>query len=246
MGDRLSPITYRTANGFGEATNNAISESSQTFARSDPPLQATPKFLALPDELVLAIGLFVDDTRGNQVLRNLALTCRRFRDVAREALIRNVVLTPKAVRRYVNVLYEHPEYLAKLGGSLELHTSQEPDVCERLFLGSKFHRDCCWFLNKYAKPSYGVDWAGELGVNDTLSRSAYIAILILAMPKLTSLFVTDSFIEQSMLLSSSSFVGLHRAIFSPSLSIPRSQLGLFMGRTLLYSSTLPLSCVLWR
>jgi hypothetical protein len=127
----LTMITYRTFTGFGESTNKSVLVYLGDLRRfcKDPSdylfrLLGPPKLLQLPNELLLQIAHFLDWVGRNQDLRHLALTCRRLRLIAHEALICNAVLTPASVRDYLEIVLQHPEYVAKMSGTLHLHATR--------------------------------------------------------------------------------------------------------------------------
>lgn len=164
---------------------------------------ALPKLSELPDELLLKIALSVDDTRRNQVLRNLALTSRRFRAIAQEVLIRNAVVTPETACDYLDVLCEHPEYVRKLSSSLQLHAkavasaqAYPPWSKDRSFIGSKCYHACLEIMDKIGEPSHRRGWAQDLSVTEETIRSGCLAIVILIRPKLHHLSLTDVFIRR--------------------------------------------------
>ncbi|KAF1848735.1 uncharacterized protein K460DRAFT_353678 [Cucurbitaria berberidis CBS 394.84] len=193
MSDKHSTITHRAEDGFGEAFNNAVP--------APPPNIGPPKLLQLPDELLLTIAMNLDGRSRNKDLRNLALTCHRFRGVAQEILICNAILTPDAVCRNLELLFEHPEHIHKLPSHLDL-------------LGRGYRSDDIWYptsddfaqaygevMIKTCGLGYGLDWIKDFSRGAESRTSACLAILILLRPRLEHLSISDHCINECILFS---------------------------------------------
>jgi hypothetical protein len=208
------PTTYRTFTGFGEATNEAVLASMGDFRRFciDPNsylfrLLGPSKLLELPNELLLQVVSSVEGAGRNQDLRHLALTCRRLRPIAHEALICNPVLTPESIRDYLHIFFQHPEHVAKLSERLHLHATDIHEWLENTalfcedwgFINSKLYQTCYDIIGNICGPALRLQWALELSGSGESSRSACLAALLLVIPKLEEMSVTDIFVERCAL-----------------------------------------------
>jgi hypothetical protein len=208
------PITYRTFTGFGEATHEAVLASMGSLRRFciNPNdylfrLLRPSKLLKLPDELLLQVSHSIDGVGRNQDLRHLALACRRLRPIAQEALVCNAVVTPNSIRGFLKTLSHHTEHVAKMGGKLQLHAVDYhtwPDDRATFwsewnfaeFLTSQLYKVCFARIGEICGPVEQNEWARNLLANDEISRPACLAALLLAVPKLQELSVTDTFLQR--------------------------------------------------
>lgn len=227
-------LTGRTFTGFGEATNEAVLASLGGFRRfcTDQNeylfhLLGPARLLQLPDGLLLQIALYIDSAEQNQDLRHLALTSRRFRNIAREAIICNGIVMLRSVRVYLLYLFQYPELAPKLSSRLHLHSSRSrtrPTTFDR-YTRSKPHKtldqfqlfqDCSTAINQSCVPSAFAKWVQEISQNGPYARDVSLMGLLLVQPQLQELTVSDVFIEDCVMFSA---LTTHRS-FGPFPSVP--------------------------
>ena len=217
----LQPITYRAANGWAKATNEAVVAALGSFRQYCPDeeyyancilspaiLNQKSKLLQLPDELLLNIALNIDHVDRNQDLRHLALTCRRLRGVAQEASIRTPVVTPYGLSAYLHTLHLQPEKVPFVS-SIHLHAPPghmraeggRPLFENGSWMTSPFFKSCHQIMGSVCSGYDHVNWAQSLNGNDTSSLSACLATLLVLLKAVDTLRITDTFIVKSPLLS---------------------------------------------
>ncbi|KAF2030885.1 hypothetical protein EK21DRAFT_111552 [Setomelanomma holmii] len=87
----------------------------------------------LPDELMLPIALQI----GPRDVHSLVLSNRRFRSVAREALVRNATVVPKHIFTLIDLLHQNPELADKMT-HLRIGAVDEDMIDEMVELGPAF------------------------------------------------------------------------------------------------------------
>ena len=221
MTSDLQPITYRAANGWAKATNEAVVAALGSFRQYCPDeeyyvncilspsiLNRKSKLLQLPDELLLNVAFNINRVDRNQDLRHLALTCRRLRGVAQEALIRAAFVTPYGLRTYLQTLCLQPEK-ASFVSSIHLHASSEhtwpkgdgPLFDNGSWMTSPFFKSCHQIMGTVCEGYDHMHWAQSLNGDDASSLSACLATLLVLLKAVNTLRISSAFIEDSHFLA---------------------------------------------
>jgi hypothetical protein len=104
--------------------------------------------LKLPDELLLDIANNVDVVG----LHGLALTCRRIRPIAQEALVRNGTLTPIKIWMLIDTLQTHPELAMALShlrlGPITKEQAISMMETSEAHKTQAYHSSCCDIISR--------------------------------------------------------------------------------------------------
>ncbi|KAH7113268.1 hypothetical protein B0J11DRAFT_619398 [Dendryphion nanum] len=196
---------------------------------SRPPKKS--QLLELSDELLLAILINIEGSRRNEALRHVALTCRRLRYIASEALIRIAVVSPRSLQRYIALLFQYPEHANKIthlqigpwGESRAQQVIMNRDAEENLIA-------CRAVIKATAESDKAREWIKALesgkhdggSIFDSISE-ATLAVLLVMIPKLQTITIDTRNIDYCILLYALFSVGNPDLIFFHSYEGPEQR-----------------------
>ena len=197
--------------GSGQATVDKISLAmgSSTLDLHDNAreVQNAPRLTGLPDEVLLEIALSLDAVDRNHGLQQLALTCRRLSNIAREALGFKFTIKPYKLRENIAFLSRNPKYLSKIR-RLELYAVSERgfgtpitrDDSKVRFV--KSHEICVGIITSTSglgdqQVSVQQEWISCLSRDHDLWYLAHVAVLLVLLSKAATLSFTDDFLSSS-------------------------------------------------